>query len=68
MSPLVLIDNDNRQEGAMTAITFQARRGLIGYHRSEIKVLYRPGLIGAAFKRYTENRALYDKMLTTALS
>ncbi|MGM0543328.1 MAG: Crp/Fnr family transcriptional regulator [Pseudomonadota bacterium] len=49
----------------MAAIALQTR-GLIGYHRGEIKVLDRPGLIEAACVCYTDDRALYAKMLTPA--
>jgi len=47
----------------MAAIALQTR-GLIGYHRGEIKVLDRAGLIDAACECYTEDRALYAKMMT----
>ncbi|KPQ20912.1 Crp/Fnr family transcriptional regulator [Halomonas sp. HL-93] len=47
----------------MAAIALQTR-GLIGYHRGEIKVLDRAGLIGAACECYNEDRALYAKMMT----
>ncbi|WP_085917269.1 Crp/Fnr family transcriptional regulator [Halomonas sp. CSM-2] len=49
----------------MAAIALQ-KRGLIGYHRGEIKVLDRPGLIAAACECYTGDRALYATMLTSA--
>ncbi|WP_148255399.1 Crp/Fnr family transcriptional regulator [Aidingimonas lacisalsi] len=47
----------------MAAIALQTR-GLIRYHRGEIKVLNRSGLIEASCACYTEDRALYAKMLT----
>ncbi|HAA46386.1 MAG: cyclic nucleotide-binding domain-containing protein [Halomonas sp. 54_146] len=47
----------------LAAIALQAR-GLICYHRGAIKVLNRPGLIEASCECYTEDCALYTKMLS----
>jgi CRP-like cAMP-binding protein len=52
-----------RRAGITLAAIALQTRGLIGYHRGEIKVLDRPGLIEAACVCYTEDCALYDKVL-----
>ncbi|MDZ7854072.1 MAG: Crp/Fnr family transcriptional regulator [Halomonas sp.] len=47
----------------LTAIAMQTR-GLIRYHRGEIEVLDREGLIETSCGCYNADRALYDKVLT----
>ncbi|SDO44400.1 Crp/Fnr family transcriptional regulator [Vreelandella arcis] len=54
-----------RRAGITIAALALQTRGLIRYHRGEIKVLNRTGLIEASCACYAEDRALYAKMLPT---
>lgn len=49
-----------RRAGITLAATALQSRGLIRYHRGEIRVLDREGLIAASCECYTEDRALYS--------
>ncbi|TVU89048.1 Crp/Fnr family transcriptional regulator [Vreelandella titanicae] len=53
-----------RRAGVTVAALALQTRGLIGYHRGEIDVLNRPGLIEASCECYTEDCALYARVLT----
>lgn len=52
-----------RRVGITTAAGGLQRRGLIRYHRGEITVLDRPGLIAAACRCYTDDLAAYKRQL-----
>jgi len=53
-----------RRAGVTQAAIALQTRGLIGYHRGEIEVLNRPGLIEASCECYMEDSALYARVLT----
>lgn len=59
---LAIMLGDRRAGITLAAIALQTR-GLIRYQRGAIKMLDRPGLIEASCECYTEDCALYIKML-----
>ncbi|WP_148255397.1 Crp/Fnr family transcriptional regulator [Aidingimonas lacisalsi] len=54
-----------RRAGVMLAAIALQTRGLIDYHHGEIDVLDRPGLIEASCARYSEDCALYARVITS---